>query len=48
MTGWITRAVNLDHVQTVGRGRIGALITTLSSRRLAAIRTALLFALGYT
>jgi mRNA interferase MazF len=41
-------AVNLDHVQTVGRGRIGALITTLSPRRLAEIRTGLLFALGYT
>lgn len=41
-------AVNLDHIQTVGRGRIGALITTLSPRRMAEIRTALLFALGYS
>jgi mRNA interferase MazF len=40
-------AVNLDHVQTVARGRIGALITTLSARRMTEIRTALLFALGY-
>ena len=40
-------AVNLDHVQTVARGRIGALITTLSAHRMTEIRTALLFALGY-
>jgi mRNA interferase MazF len=39
-------AVNLDHVQTVMRGRLGALVTTLSERRLAEIRSALLFALG--
>ena len=41
-------AVNLDHVQTIARERIGALITTLSPQRLAEIRTALLFALGDT
>jgi mRNA interferase MazF len=40
-------AVNLDHVQTVARGRIGALITTLSAHRMTEIRAALLFALGY-
>jgi mRNA interferase MazF len=40
-------AVNLDHVQTVARGRIGALISTLSAQRMTDIRTALLFALGY-
>ncbi len=40
-------AVNLDHVQTVARGRLGALITTLPSRRMAEIRDALLFALGF-
>ncbi len=40
-------AVNLDHVQTVMRGRLGALVTTLSTRRLSEIRAALLFALGY-
>jgi mRNA interferase MazF len=38
-------AVNLDHVQTVARGRIGALVTTLSVERMAEIREALLFAL---
>ena len=40
-------AVNLDHVQTVGRGRIGALITTLSTQRMAEVREALLFALDF-
>jgi mRNA interferase MazF len=40
-------AVNLDHVQTVSRSRIGALITTLSSERMREIRAALLFALGF-
>jgi len=40
-------AVNLDHVQTVSRGQLGALITTLPERRLAEIRRALLFALGF-
>lgn len=40
-------AVNLDHVQTVARGRIGARVTTLSPRRMAAVRDALLFALGF-
>jgi mRNA interferase MazF len=40
-------AVNLDHLQTVDRGRLGALIATLSSRRMTEIRNALLFALGF-
>ena len=40
-------AVNLDHIQTVARGRLGGLITTLSSRRMGEIREALLFALGF-
>jgi mRNA interferase MazF len=40
-------AVNLDHVQTVPKERIGPLITTLSSARMAHIRAALLFALGF-
>jgi mRNA interferase MazF len=38
-------AVNLDHVQTVAQRRIGALITSLGSRRMAEVRAALLFAL---
>ncbi len=40
-------AVNLDHVQTVSKGRIGSLITTLDGRRMAEVRSALLFALGF-
>ena len=40
-------AVNLDHIQTVSRGRIGPLITTLSSKKLVEIRASLLFALGF-
>jgi mRNA interferase MazF len=40
-------AVNLDHLQTVARGRLGGLITTLSSRRMAEIREALIFAQGF-
>ena len=40
-------AVNLDHVQTVARGRLGGLITTLDPRRMTEVREALLFALGF-
>jgi mRNA interferase MazF len=40
-------AANLDHVQTVPRGRIGTLIATLPPSRLAEVRAALLFALGF-
>jgi mRNA interferase MazF len=39
--------INLDHIQTVSRGRIGALISTLSQRKLQEIRASLLFALGF-
>lgn len=38
-------AVNLDHVQTVSRGKVGALITTLSEMRMLQIRDAIGFAL---
>ena len=38
-------AVNLDHVQTVSKGKLGRRVTTLSRRRMAEIRQALLFAL---
>lgn len=37
--------VNLDHVQTVSRAKIGALITTLSKERLLRVRDAIQFAL---
>jgi mRNA interferase MazF len=40
-------AVNLDHVQTVSKGKIGPLITTLSSIKMSELRSALLFALGF-
>lgn len=40
-------AVNLDHVQTVAKGKLGALITTLPMVRMQEVRAALLFALGF-
>ncbi len=40
-------AINLDHVQTVSRGKIGALIVTLGPSKMDAVRGALLFALGF-
>jgi mRNA interferase MazF len=40
-------AVNLHHVQTVSKGKLGGLITTLSVEKMQAIRTALLFALDF-
>lgn len=40
-------AVNLDHVQTVSRGKIGGLITVLSPEKIEEIGRALAFALGF-
>ena len=40
-------AVNLDHLQTVSQGRIGALITTLPQTRMVEAGNALQFALGF-
>ena len=40
-------AVNLDHIQTVSRGRIGPLITKLNTEKMFLLRSALLFALGF-
>ena len=40
-------AINLDHIQTVSKQRIGATIATLPPERMTEIRDALLFALGY-
>jgi mRNA interferase MazF len=40
-------AINLDHIQTVSRGRIGPLIATLGDERMNEVREALLFALGF-
>ncbi len=41
-------AVNLDHIQTVSKGRLGAVITHLSERQMERVQGALLFALGFT
>ena len=38
-------AINLDHIQTVSKGKIGSLITTLSSDKLDRVREAVQFAL---
>jgi mRNA interferase MazF len=40
-------AINLDHVQTVSRTRIGSLIATLPANRMTEVRAALLFAVGF-
>jgi len=38
-------AINFDHIQTVPKGKIGSLITTLSTDRLGQVREAIQFAL---
>ena len=40
-------AINLDHVQTVSKARLGGLITALGPKRMSEVRSALLFALGF-
>jgi len=40
-------AVNLDHIQTVSKGKIGPLMTTLNPMKMSELRSALLFALGF-
>lgn len=40
-------AVNLDHVQTVSKSRIGPVIATLRPERMSDVRAALLFAVGF-
>jgi mRNA interferase MazF len=40
-------AVNLDHIQTVSKAKIGGLITQLKPDKMFEIRVALLFALGF-
>jgi mRNA interferase MazF len=40
-------AVNLDHLQTISKGKIGSLITTLSESKIRQMRASLLFALGF-
>jgi mRNA interferase MazF len=40
-------AVNLDHVQTISKGKIGSVITTLSAVKMQQVRSSLVFALGF-
>ena len=40
-------AVNLDHVQTVAKKKLGPLVTTLRGERMVEVGRALLFALGF-
>jgi len=40
-------AVNLDHIQTVPRARVGGLMATLSDSRMLEVRAAAAFALGF-
>jgi mRNA interferase MazF len=42
-----TCAINLDHVQTVAKDKLGSLITVLPASRMTEVRSALLFALGF-
>jgi len=39
--------INVDHIQTVSKNRIGSLIATLSEQKLMQVRDAVLFALGF-
>ncbi len=39
-------AINVDHIQTVSKAKIGPLIVSLGAQRMAEVRAALLFALG--
>ena len=38
-------AINFDHIQTVSKGKIGSLITTISSQKSSLVREAIIFAL---
>ncbi len=40
-------AINLDHLQTVSKGKIAGRITTLSTHKMETLRQALLFAVGF-
>ncbi len=39
-------AINFDHIQTVSKGKIGSLITTISSDKMKRVRAAIQFALN--
>lgn len=40
-------AINLDHIQTVSKAKLGALITKLNLNTMKQVQTALSFALGF-
>ena len=40
-------AINLDHIQTVSKGKIGPLIVSLPLAKMNELRDALLFSLGF-
>jgi mRNA interferase MazF len=40
-------SIDLDHLQTVSKSKLGAVITTLGPKRMLEVRSALLFALGF-
>ena len=40
-------AINLDHLQTVTRSKVGGIITRLNESKMEDVRKALLFALGF-
>jgi len=40
-------AVNLDHVQTIPKSKVGSLIAVLSNQRMTEVRQAVDFALGF-
>jgi mRNA interferase MazF len=40
-------AINLDHIQTVSKSRLGSLIAALDESKLEQLRKPLLFALGF-
>jgi mRNA interferase MazF len=39
-------AINFDHIQTISKGKIGSLITTLSTDKLRIVNEAIQFALN--
>jgi len=39
-------AINCDHIQTVSKGKLGALVTTLTPEKLVQVRDAIRFALN--
>jgi mRNA interferase MazF len=41
-------AVNLDHLQTVAKARVGPLITTLRRETMNEVERAIAFALGFS